>query len=181
MITPLLKKLSTKIFLIAGGICLVIVLSVVGMSCERSFRSCSIQLFLRTLSSDAQTKLGNPQSGFKSGKMYIKDVPYSVYIAQTDATRAQGLSGITSMYVNEGVLFVFDSPIQVPFWMKEMKFSLDFIYIRDGKIVDLRQNISPDTYPDLITSDVPFTYVLELNAGQIKQWKFAKGDPVTFD
>lgn len=156
-----------------------VLLSILSIFCGRgSYAPCRAFSDFVSLPSDAYTQLSTPISGFKTGQLVINDTSYTVYIAETDATRSQGLSNIISMDTNEGMLFVFDSPTRSPFWMEDMNFSLDFVYIRDGVVVDLLQDISPDTYPELITSREPFTHVLELNAGQIKRWKFAVGDRV---
>lgn len=179
MKSPLLTSLWKKILIVIAGLGLVVLL-VPDVFCGRwaTIEGCKAFSNFLVPPSDAQKKLGAYTSGFEAGSLRIKDVTYNVFIAHTDATRSQGLSGIASMDTNEGVLFIFDAPTDAKFWMKDMMFALDFVYIRDGKIVDLRENVSPDTYPELITARSPFTHVLELNAGQIRQWKFAVGDRV---
>ncbi len=179
MKSPLLTSLWKKILIVIAGLGLAILL-IPSIFCGRgaSIEVCKAFSNVLVPPSDAQKNLGSYTSGFESGRLRIKDVTYNVFIAHTDASRSKGLSGITSMDQNEGVLFIFDAPTDAKFWMKDMTFALDFVYIRDGKIVDLRENVSPDTYPELITARAPFTHVIELNAGQIKQWKFAVGGAV---
>jgi uncharacterized membrane protein (UPF0127 family) len=172
--STILRKLGYALLIV-----LAVLLCILSIFCGRgSYAPCRAFSDFVSPPSDAYTQLSTPISGFKTGQLMINDISYTVYIADTDATRTQGLSGITSMDSNEGVLFVFDSPTRASFWMKDMKFALDFVYIRDGVIVDLIQGVSPDTFPELITAKTPFTHVLELNAGQIKQWKFAVNDAV---
>lgn len=66
-----------------------------------------------------------------------------VAVADTDATRQQGLSGQDSLTNGQGMLFNFKNSKrrQPGFWMKQMKFDLDIIWIRDNVVVDITQNV----------------------------------------
>src|SRR5690349_20381775 len=55
--------------------------------------------------------------------------PIFVSLADTDATREQGLSGALGLGTTEGMLFLFDYPGRPAFWMKDMLFSIDIIWI----------------------------------------------------
>ena len=89
-----------------------------------------------------------------------------VEIADTDALREQGLSDRTSLAENTGMLFVFDQPVVPGFWMKDMHFPLDIIWISaDSTIEGVEKNLSPDTYPKPFAPAAPVKYVLEVNAG----------------
>ncbi len=59
----------------------------------------------------------------------INKATYNVMLAKTDAERIKGLSGRDKLGTNEGMLFVFKDPGIYPFWMKNMKFPIDIIYI----------------------------------------------------
>jgi uncharacterized membrane protein (UPF0127 family) len=85
--------------------------------------------------------------------------------ADTNSKRIQGLSDRTSMDTYKGMLFVFDVAQEQCFWMKDMHFSLDMVFVDNNKkIVKIDKNISPDTYPqDFCAEGV--RYVIELNAG----------------
>ena len=58
-------------------------------------------------------------------------------VADTDASRTLGLSGRDSLDSGAGMLFTFDAPGIYPFWMKDMKFPLDMVWIDSGKVVDV--------------------------------------------
>src|SRR4051812_1798797 len=59
-----------------------------------------------------------------------------VDLATTPTTREQGLSGRAALPENHGMLFVFDTPGVYPFWMKDMNFPIDMIWIsNDMKVV----------------------------------------------
>lgn len=89
-----------------------------------------------------------------------------VYIADDDAERRRGLSGLTSIPRDYGMFFIFDTPDYQGIWMKDMLFPIDIIWIDENNmIVHIEKNISPDTYPKIFTSPVKALYVLELKAG----------------
>src|SRR3989344_573955 len=56
-----------------------------------------------------------------------------VNLATTDAAREQGLSGRENLKEEEGMLFVFDYPDKYSFWMKDMNFPIDMIWIIENK------------------------------------------------
>lgn len=93
-------------------------------------------------------------------------VKITAELAITSQEEESGLSDRSGLAPNSGMLFVFDPP-QVPgFWMKDMLFSLDILYIaQDGTIVTIVPNLSPATYPDAFHPTAPVQYVLEVPAG----------------
>lgn len=111
-------------------------------------------------------------------EVFIGTKSYTLFIADTDDKRTQGLSDVKNMDQSEGMLFTFDSPKEQNFWMKDMHFSLDFIYVHQGKVVDLKRNVSPDTYPDILVSKSLSDGVIELNAGEIKANGIKIGDHI---
>src|SRR3989304_6446445 len=69
-------------------------------------------------------------------QVVIAGTTINVEIAQTEAEREQGLSGHKPLADDEGMLFIFDKPGYHGFWMKDMLFSIDIIWISaDKKIV----------------------------------------------
>lgn len=109
-------------------------------------------------------------------------------LARTAEERAQGLSGRDSLPEDAGMLFVFPDDMQSAFWMKGMRFPLDFIWIsRDLRVVAVTENVPPpapgawdDELPRYISS-APVLYTLEVNAGAIRQSGVRVGDTVTFE
>jgi uncharacterized protein len=89
-----------------------------------------------------------------------------VLIADTESRRMLGLSYRESLGKNQGMLFVFDEPGKHGIWMKEMKFSIDIIWLDDNlKVVDVKRNISPDTFPEVFEPKADASFVLEVNSG----------------
>jgi uncharacterized membrane protein (UPF0127 family) len=91
------------------------------------------------------------------------DIP--VTIADTAATREQGLSDTSSLPANTGMLFKFDTPSTYGFWMKDMNYPLDMIWFDSSfKVVDITVDATPASYPAIFYPKQPVLYVLEVNA-----------------
>ncbi len=102
-----------------------------------------------------------------------------VIVADTAQERGQGLSGREGLADGEGMLFVFAEDGLHGFWMKDMRFSIDIIWIAaDGTVVDMLENVSPDTYPQTFHPKTPARFVLELPAGEAAQLGLDIGDAV---
>lgn len=73
----------------------------------------------------------------------IGDNTWNVEIASTTTEKALGLSGRDGLGENDGMLFLFDRPGVQNFWMKDMKFPLDMIWISGGQVVGFVQDAVP--------------------------------------
>lgn len=90
----------------------------------------------------------------------------TVEVADTKSSRELGLSGRPKMNDNDGLLFIFDHPGRYGFWMKDMLFALDIIWInQNGVVVEIERNATPESYPKAYINKSDANYVLELNAG----------------
>lgn len=104
----------------------------------------------------------------------------SLDIASTDAARQQGLSDRNSLPADRGMLFVFSQPGKQCFWMKDMRFSLDMVFLNSKKqIVHIEPNIAPNTYPKNYCADSA-QYVIELNAGVAAKLQLHTGQTLSF-
>lgn len=99
-----------------------------------------------------------------------------LYLADTPKKSTTGLSIVTSLPKNQGMLFTFPQKSYHSFWMKNMKISIDIIFLSDGKITDILENITPESYPQTFTSSVPANQVIEINAGESKSLGLNVGD-----
>ena len=89
-----------------------------------------------------------------------------VQVVDTDASRQRGLSGIAGLADDEGMLFIFEEDGLYSFWMHEMRFSIDILWIdSEGTVVHLEKDLAPETYPQSFTPLSPARYVLEVAAG----------------
>jgi uncharacterized membrane protein (UPF0127 family) len=112
--------------------------------------------------------------------MEISSTSVKVSIARTATERIQGLSN--TPYLPESVVkfFIFDGTGFHSIWMKDMKYSIDIIWVDKKKtIVHIEKNVSPDSYPESFTTEVPSLYVIETAAGFVDKNEIKLGDTVT--
>ncbi len=112
----------------------------------------------------------------------IGNLKIPVEIADSSQEWQRGLSGRKFLDWNRGMLFVFPSPGYYGFWMPNMHFPIDIIWIDSKKrIVDISENILPESYPQKFYPKLPSQYVLEVNAGFVRSNKIGVGDLVLFE
>lgn len=104
-----------------------------------------------------------------------------VEIAEKQAAREIGLSGKGELCSECGMLFVFEKANVYPFWMKEMKFNLDIIWISGDRIVKIAENVPyRKGMGEVVDPKVLADKVLEINAGKSKEWELKEGDEIIF-
>lgn len=103
---------------------------------------------------------------------------FDVEIAATDAARTRGLMFRHGLKAGTGMLFVFDEEGIFPFWMKNMQFPIDMLWLdRNKRIVDIKANVpacTVDPCPVYTPSQVAL-YVLELPAGDARRHDLIPG------
>jgi uncharacterized membrane protein (UPF0127 family) len=115
--------------------------------------------------------------GTYSTDLKVADQNFLVQIVDTDVGRQQGLSGRYSMCDRCGMLFVFDDISERRFWMKDMKFDIDIIFIdADKKIVKIYENVDRKKFPE--TYEANAKYVFELKSGVAKSSGIVVGDVI---
>ena len=119
------------------------------------------------------------ESAIESRTIQISGEDVKVSVANTLEARKMGLSGRNELGKHDGMLFVFDTAARYGFWMKDMRFPIDILWLSDdGKVLEMRENVRPATYPEVFTSNVPARYVLELPAWFVRDNNVAIGDIV---
>jgi len=114
--------------------------------------------------------------------LFINDNRFSVEVAQTDSQKSLGLGDRDGLNINAGMLFIFDKPSKQYFWMKDMKFPIDIVWIDENKkIVGLVENAKPEDYPEAYPSPQNVAYVLEISSGEVKKQGIKIGGGVIFD
>jgi uncharacterized membrane protein (UPF0127 family) len=114
----------------------------------------------------------------------IKDHVFSIDIAKTPHDKESGLSIKNSIGENYGMYFPFETADYYAFWMKNMKFPIDIIFLRDNRVVSIFSNIQPP----LSNSDKTPVYqtkekanaALEIAAGLSQKLGLKKGDAISF-
>ena len=125
-----------------------------------------------------------PEGG---ARVVIGDAVYWVDLALTPEERTRGLSGRPSLNIHAGMLFVYEEDNPRTFWMPDMHFPLDMVWIRSDCIVDGVTSDVPnppaDTPRDQLPrypSTGPVRFILEINAGQAVAHGIVPGAPVQF-
>lgn len=120
-----------------------------------------------------------------SNRIKAGDKEVMVEIADSNEKRAQGLSGRESLGENQGMLFVFPDAMRRSFWMKDMHFPLDILFIRNGEISEIARKVpAPGEGEDgtdiTLISNHPASAVLEVNSGWAERHDIQVGDKVEF-
>lgn len=118
---------------------------------------------------------------FDKRSITIAEKTYTVYEAKTPIQKEIGLSLFDSIKDNEGMLFYFDTLGKPVFWMKDMKFPIDIVWLKDWTVVQIDQNIPLDRAKtdDQLRDYIPandINAVLELNAGGAMRGNIKIGD-----
>ena len=103
-------------------------------------------------------------------------------ISDNEIAREKGLSGRTSLDAGRGMLFSFVIPSMHGFWMKDMNFPIDIVWIdATHRVVGINDNLQPSSYPNTFFPPKNISFVLEINAGAAKEFGIKVGDVLKFD
>src|SRR3989344_1171887 len=115
-------------------------------------------------------------------KVEINNVPVLAQVASTPQQKAKGLGGRKTLPQFGGMLVAFEKPSFIGIWMKQMKFPIDILWIANGRVVDMEENVpspgpraSIDSLP-IYKPDVPAEFVLEVGAGFARTYGIRIGD-----
>jgi uncharacterized protein len=131
-------------------------------------------------------KEGKTLSFFKKTSVVtIANHNFKVSVAASQKEREIGLSEAKSLSENQGMIFLFEKPDYYSFWMKNMKFPIDIIYINQDTIVTIKNSVpSPKNSSEILpvyNSTGPSNKVLEIQAGLSKKYNFKNGDKVKYE
>ena len=99
-------------------------------------------------------------------RVTIGDTYIKALVSDTEDERSQGLSGRSGLEEGEGMLFVFEYPARYGFWMKEMNFAIDIIWISAEKeVLAIEKGLEPSTFPTVFYPPDKVLYVLEVPSG----------------
>lgn len=150
-------------FLIILGIVLVIIAGIVFFQFRSNPRN--------------QSSNNNPSATVK-----INNETFKVEVADNPESQQIGLSNHESLPKNQGMLFLFEDKAYHTFWMKNMNFPIDIIFINDNKIVSIAKNAQPSKNSDddleLFKPSEPINRVFEINAGLADEHNIKEGDAV---
>jgi len=108
-------------------------------------------------------------------------------VASTPAEIEFGLMKRTSLPDDHGMVFLFHPAHPVQFWMYNCLMSLDMLFVKNGKIVKICENVppclskNPDDCPKYPSDVIEVSEVIEVQAGYAKKHHVKEGDKVTFE
>ncbi len=116
-----------------------------------------------------------------SAVLKVGDATFEVEVADDPLLSAKGLSGRDSLPESHGMLFIFSESRYYPFWMKGMRFPLDFVWVRNNRVVGIDSDVSVrwgfSSFKTVIPKE-PVDMVLEINAGEAREAGIEKGNVV---
>jgi len=131
-------------------------------------------------------KQGNPSSDKPQDKcnIDIKIVSTTIQaeVSKTKSEMELGLSGRDSLASSSGMIFIFEKMGNYNFWMKDMNFPLDILWINGNfEIVGIEKSLSTSTYPNSFGEKYFAKYVLEVSAGFCDKNNIKVGDKIIFN
>ncbi len=117
-------------------------------------------------------------------ELWVGDVMVEVEVADEEGEMNRGLGYRDSLGKNNGMLFIYPEPVIPTFWMKGMRFNLDFVWIYEGVVMEITENvqspISEEEQLPLIRPKELVNWILEVNAGWVEENGGGVGDVVKF-
>jgi uncharacterized protein len=123
--------------------------------------------------------------GYRQANVMVNGLVLAADISASNEQRTKGLSVKDALAENEAMLFVFDNEGEHTFWMKDMKFPIDIIWINSNKtVVHIEHNLQPCDYGLLCQTYKPgqdSLYVLETVSGFAEKHDVVQGTRIQFD
>jgi uncharacterized membrane protein (UPF0127 family) len=141
----------------------------------------ALTVFLFGYFSFQPTKISSPREENSIQYVKIGGQTIKTELALTQEAQTLGLSGRKGIAEGTGMLFVFPKPGKNYFWMKEMKFPIDIVWLDENlKIIYIAQSVSPESYPATFGPEKESQYVLEISAGFAEKNNLQENDQVEF-
>jgi uncharacterized protein len=124
-------------------------------------------------------------SRYLKAKVTVKDFELNADVPTTSELMSKGLAVKNQLRENEAMLFIFEESAKHSFWMKDMKFPIDIIWLDSvGKVVHIERNLQPCASVFICTSYSPSAdsqYVLETVAGFAQRHNVNIGSDIDFE
>jgi uncharacterized membrane protein (UPF0127 family) len=152
---------------------------------RRAFIRCLVMVALAVMSCARGPAPSPPMTTTSGPRITLPDGSVvAVEIAANDETRAQGLMYRDQLREGTGMLFLFATTGDYPFWMKNTLIPLDMVWIDENrKVAAVASDVPPckadpcPSYPP----NAPARYVLELPAGAARRHRVVTGSTLRFD
>ncbi|MFA6797535.1 MAG: DUF192 domain-containing protein [Candidatus Paceibacterota bacterium] len=122
-----------------------------------------------------------PCGSYDQKYIKINEKIIKIDISDNDCKRTLGLSGRKELKNDTGMLFVFQKEGNHGFWMKDMNFPIDILWIDgDFNITGIEKSVATSTYPEIIGGNYQAKYVLELFSGFSEKNNIKVGNKIIF-
>lgn len=118
----------------------------------------------------SNTKQDHPQT------IVLKSKPITIEVVRSNEDKARGLIGHAPLGDSDGMLFIFEEGSNPTFWMKNMSFPIDIIWLDETQVVGFEESAQPDNGETLYPSPKPIHYVLEVKSGYVRENNIQIGD-----
>lgn len=124
------------------------------------------------------TRIYSP-NGNRIEKVSIGDYVFYAEVVSSGEKLQKGLGGRENLCENCAMLFKFPQLEKYSFWMKDMQFPLDIIWLRNREVVHIEKNVSKD-FSGILAPQTEADQVVELNAGVVDKAEIKEGEIVSF-
>jgi|GEM_PF-204362 len=180
--SALAKRPKSKLIWISLILASLIILAVIfGFKYQDNLRSSSSANQILANKADLEEVAAIWQRRELSGWKDLSSSPLKLTLAKTDQSRNLGL-GQKSSLINDGMLFNFETSAKWQFWMKDMVFPLDFVWLNDGLVVELTRVVpiptgdQPDSQLKIYVPKKSVNQMIELAAGRVNNLGIRVGD-----
>jgi len=119
---------------------------------------------------------GTEKNDFQFVTVDFNAISVRAEVVETYFEMNKGLSGRESLAEGDGMLFIFEETDTHSFWMPDMHFAIDIIWLDESmKVVYVKENATPESYPEKFSPPSPAKYVLEVPAGFSHTWGIVEG------
>lgn len=120
-------------------------------------------------------------TALETTELQVNGQIFTAEIARSGKEQTRGLSGRDCLVEGRAMLFPYERPGDYCYWMKEMNFAIDMIWLDDEKeVVTIKSKVSPETYPESFCPDRPAQYVVEVPAGTADELQLVTGQTIRF-
>ena len=123
----------------------------------------------------------NEKYNYKYKNVEINGNVFNLEVADSDLLQTIGLMYRDNLNENSGMLFIMDKPMKAAFWMKNMNFPIDMVFIKQNKIVTIIEDIpvcKKESCPRYRSKDM-IDSVIEFNSGTCKKYSISAGQKIT--
>ena len=173
---------TIKVRILAGSICLLLLVicdSMLSASAAQSSNN-NTNPVLKAIQEAFLT-----DSRYLKAKVTVKDFELNADVPITSELMSKGLAVKNQLKENEAMLFIFEESAKHSFWMKDMKFPIDIIWLDSArKVVHIERNLQPCVSVFICTSYSPSAdsrYVLETVAGFAQRHNVNMGSVIDFE